>query len=270
MRQITYEELRCIQMDILQAVHNFCMDNNIKYSLAYGTLLGAVRHGGYIPWDDDIDIAMLRDDYERFYKEFKDPNGFYKFREARNMENMNIGFGKVEDTRTLLIESANSGNIGINIDVFPIDNMYDSFDLSCKQLKKLNVYKSLLIAKVRPVKVVHGLPKKILMFFLKILLLPVSIHKIVLRFIRSVIKNHNSNSEYVAMILGTSFSMNNIFKRDLWKEYSTISFEGRTFMTVKNIDAYLKLAYGDYMQLPPKEQQVPKHDFEAIYWKDSE
>ena len=72
MKEIKSDEMRNVQLDILQKVHDFCMSHGIRYTLAFGSLLGAVRHGGYIPWDDDIDIAMLRPDYERFRKEFKD------------------------------------------------------------------------------------------------------------------------------------------------------------------------------------------------------
>ena len=122
MKEIKNDELRTIQLDILQNVHDFCMKHDIKYTLAYGTLLGAVRHGGYIPWDDDIDIAMLRPDYERFMQEYK--NDIYKFTECRLDKDVHIGFGKVEDTRTIVIEGGNTKNLGVSIDVFPIDIKY--------------------------------------------------------------------------------------------------------------------------------------------------
>ena len=70
MKRIYTEELKKIQLDILCAIQKFCANNDIKYSLAYGTLLGAVRHKGYIPWDDDIDIIMTRDNYDRFMRTF--------------------------------------------------------------------------------------------------------------------------------------------------------------------------------------------------------
>ena len=70
-KKIDVEELKCIQMDILNSIDLFCKQNNIKYSLAFGTLLGAIRHQGYIPWDDDLDIMLLREDYTKFLKEFR-------------------------------------------------------------------------------------------------------------------------------------------------------------------------------------------------------
>lgn len=77
MKEITLKELRTIQLEILDIIHNFCIENNIRYSIAGGTLLGAVRHGGYIPWDDDIDILMPRPDYKRFIATFSTHSGHH-------------------------------------------------------------------------------------------------------------------------------------------------------------------------------------------------
>ena len=126
MKEIGLKELRDLQLDILQNVHDFCVAHGIHYSLAYGTLLGAIRHKGYIPWDDDIDIAMLRPDYEKFMREYKDE--VYRFCECRLDKDIHIGFGKVEDTRTIIIEAGNTKNLGVTIDVFPIDDLCDSYE----------------------------------------------------------------------------------------------------------------------------------------------
>ena len=101
-KEINVEELKQIQLNILKFVDKFCKENNLKYYLAYGTLLGAVRHKGYIPWDDDIDIIMFREDYEKFVTTFKDVN--YKVFATEVNSKYPYPFAKVGDTRTYFEE----------------------------------------------------------------------------------------------------------------------------------------------------------------------
>lgn len=105
MKHIDIDELKQIQFDILVAVHDFCVEHDLKYTLAFGTLLGAVRHKGYIPWDDDIDIAMCRKDYDFFVSHFNGTSDFYKVYDIRTDEDYVYGFAKVADTRTVLVEN---------------------------------------------------------------------------------------------------------------------------------------------------------------------
>lgn len=126
MKEIDITELKRIQVDILKHVDEFCREKGIKYSLYAGTLLGAVRHRGFIPWDDDIDIMMKRSDYERFFKEYsKEDHSNYQAQEFRFDTNYHYPFGKVTDTRTILREEVLDPyeNLGVYIDVFPIENL---------------------------------------------------------------------------------------------------------------------------------------------------
>lgn len=265
MKEMTYEELRVIQLDILQYIHDFCINNDIKYSLAYGTLLGAVRHGGYIPWDDDIDIAMPRKDYERFINLFNDKTGVYQVYECRKNKDYMIAFAKVCDNRTLIDERANTKKIGIFVDVFPIDDLCDTYDDS---LKLFNSYKDIRLAvqvKGRLIGDVKKWWKKILMVMLKLKYSFYDLNSHLRETNLGLAKHQNPNSKYVGLIVdGKS---NEIVERDVWTDFSAVVFEGYTFMSVKDTNAYLRHAYGDYMKMPPKDQQVPKHDFDAIYWK---
>ena len=126
MRRITdIKELRDIQMGILDDVHKFCEEQGLRYSLSSGTLIGAVRHKGYIPWDDDIDIYMQRVDYERFLKTYQDQQGHYKLlapSQKERDEAYYYTFAKVVDLRTKMIEQETEGyEIGVYVDVFPVD-----------------------------------------------------------------------------------------------------------------------------------------------------
>lgn len=265
MKEIKYDELRVVQLDILQNVHNFCIAHDIKYTLAYGTLLGAVRHGGYIPWDDDIDIAMLRPDYERFIQEYKDE--VYKFTECRLDKDVHIGFGKVEDTRTLVIEGGNTKNLGVTIDVFPIDDLCDTYEDSVKYFRSFKWNWLIRKVKYRELSIVKKWWKKIVVGFLQLITLPISVHNLTLKNIQQVIMHKRPNSKYVGLVCDVSVSESEIMERSIWSEYQQLSFEGMKFVAIKDTNSYLTTIYGDYMKLPPKEQQVPKHDFEAIYWK---
>ena len=122
MKEITIEERKTISLEILSEIHDFCEKNNICYFLDYGTLLGAVRHKGYIPWDDDIDISMKRDDYERFLKTFCSSK--YEIANYRDKKFFAIQFSKVYDKKTfgILLDKINL-NYGVAVDVFPLDEI---------------------------------------------------------------------------------------------------------------------------------------------------
>ena len=261
---MTYTELRTIQLEVLQYVHNFCQEHNIKYSLAYGTLLGAVRHGGYIPWDDDIDIAMLRDEYERFAKEFNSEKGPYRFYDCRNDKDVHIAFGKVADTRTMIEEGTSTKNLGVAIDVFPIDDLCDTYEESRKYYRSYNFAKKLLILKCRNISDVRSWWKKPVFAIVKVMTCWYPLHKISLKMTERAMAHKNVSSKYVGLVVDGY--ENEIVKRRIWSAFTEISFDNRSFLSVKDYDSYLTNEYGDYMQLPPKKDRVPKHDFYKMYW----
>lgn len=102
---------------------------------------------------------------------------------------------------------------------------------------------------------------------LKIVCLPFSAHSLTLKNIEKAIKHSNPQSKYVGLLCDVNVTVGEIMERSIWDSFQLITFEGREFMAVNGIDAYLRSEYGDYMKLPPKEQQVPKHDFNVIYWR---
>ena len=154
----TEEEIKEILLDILLTFHRFCEEHDIRYSLDYGTLLGAIRHKGYIPWDDDIDVCMLRSEYEKLEHEFPKVMGNkYSFYTLNREKKWNRPYGKFYNTRT--IENAKANNnvgIGIGIDVFPIDDVPDNpYDFETFRKRRLllvhaGTIKSIVWSKKRP------------------------------------------------------------------------------------------------------------------------
>ena len=257
--ELKSNELKKIQVNILKEVHCFCEKHGIKYYISYGTLLGAVRHKGYIPWDDDIDICMPRPDYEKFMKLFNDKENKYKFVTYELDNNFLYTFGKVMDTSTKLIEdSTNKYFLGINIDVFPIDGI----DNNIKILKK-----QILLAKFLSIKIVKYSKKRdffknLILILGKVLLSPIPTKV----FIKKMIKNSKMNSyedakKVCCIVFGDKAD------KPVPKEYfgdgKMVFFEDQYFYAPTEYDSYLRSIYGDYMKLPPKEERITHHSFRA-------
>ena len=183
MQQITdIKELRSLQMGILDDVDRFCNTHHLRYSLSSGTLIGAVRHGGYIPWDDDIDIYMPREDYERFLASYADQEGRYRVLDPNKESHYYYTFAKVVDQRTRMVEKETKGyEIGVYIDVFPVDYVTDDM----KRRQRVFKWKKLLY-KIRRCKISNDNPLHSQLAYWVYRLLPISVAMIE-RWIRQLI-----------------------------------------------------------------------------------
>ena len=131
------QELRQIQMGILDDVHRFCEAHGLRYFLSSGTLIGAVRHKGYIPWDDDIDIYMPRKDYEEFLQTYTSDSGHYRAINPQTEQHYYYTFAKVVDSRTRMVEKETEGyEIGVYMDSFPVDFVTDDLQERERIFKK--------------------------------------------------------------------------------------------------------------------------------------
>lgn len=262
---INVDELKKIQLDMLVYIADFCDRNDIKYFLAYGTLIGCVRHKGYIPWDDDIDICMPRPDYDRFLELFNKETPKYQVVSFELNKNYGLPFAKVNDTRTMMSESMYSQDVyGVYIDVFPLDGC----DKEGKLIEKGMWLRQLINAK-RAVLNQPGrtFKKKVILTLGKLALLFVPLSKILER-IQNLCKTiPYDKAEYVAYIPCLKGDGRKVLflKSDL-QETTTGEFEGHTFSIPKNYDLYLTKIYGNYMELPPVADRVSTHVFKA-WWK---
>lgn len=267
MKELNLEEIKEIQLDILNSVDSFCRQNNIQYSLSFGTLLGAVRHKGYIPWDDDIDIMMPRPDYDKFIEEFNKFNKHIKVRTRRTDATFPFNFAKVEDTRSNLLEATDiSFDIGINIDIFPVDGIPSDVTVLKKHLSKIRLLKRVFDAKKVKVNFdKRSNLKNFLLILLKGLFKPISYVWILNEIDKKLLMYDYNTSDYIMIACDSDKTYQRFRKKD-FENFIELDFEGEKYQVISQYDDFLKLIYGDYMKLPPKDKQETHHSFKA-YWK---
>lgn len=273
MREITdIKEIQMISLEILKFIDKICRKNKITYSICGGTLLGAIRHKGFIPWDDDIDIMMPRPEYERFLQimdEDSNTNNKYKcLHYGKEFPNYYYRFAKVVDLSTKLEESTliNNDDLGIFVDVFPVDGIDNK--KAKKYVKKSTFYARMLDHSCRIKTQYKNVP-----FFKylikKFILTPISKifgSKYWLKKHENYVKSFNTQDfEYGNLYSGGS-GIKEMFPIKYFSDLTEIKFEDSVFFAIKEYDKYLCRAYGDYMALPPPEKRVTHHDFK-IYKK---
>lgn len=261
MKELGLPEIKKIQLEILKNIDSFCRENNIIYSLYFGTLLGAVRHKGYIPWDDDIDLMMPRPDYDKFIDLYNHEK--YRVVSSKIDTKYPYLFAKVEDKRTKLVENTDiEYNIGINVDVFPLEGIPDSNKELKIYFKKINKYKDLLNLKTVKIAPSRSLIKNLILKTLKILFFWKSYEKIILQFQNEVDKFNYENSKY---LIAPSFHRKKTKKltKLLYTEIIDIDFESKKYKAIKRHDEYLTMQYGNYMKLPPEKDRVTHHVYKA-------
>ncbi len=264
MREIGLEDLRRIQLAMLKDIHSFCIANGIKYSLACGTLLGAVRHKGYIPWDDDVDLMIPRDDYDRFVSSYG--NERYQVVDLTKDSHYDWTFAKVHDVRTRLVENCISKNeYGVYIDVFPVDHIPDSASERKNHYRKKNFWNALHIFKTVRLNSHRSLIKNLILVIGRIVSFPLSKALIVQEMDKISRKYQGKETEYVGIVAPTDSKLEEAIPAKFFKDYVELPFENATFLAIKAYEEYLTATYGDYMKLPPEEKRVSHHDFEA-WW----
>lgn len=262
--RIEVEELKKIQLEILKNVADFCEKNQITYFLQYGTLIGAIRHKGYIPWDDDIDIGMLRPDYEKFLATYNLSSDRYKVRDVSNSEQHMWAFSKVVDTNTILYEPDEHGvKSAVYIDVFVFDNAseddkkrYKKFMYSRRMTSLNNIRARLWFSE-------SGSFKK----FIKKLIYPFLLVVPKNYFVKKIVKNAKKDTQIQTSLVGDFCERNPklFYEREQFSETFKVEFEGEFFNVPKGYDGWLRKIYGDYMQLPPEKDRVSHHSYIAFY-----
>ena len=251
-------------LDILAWYHDFCVCNNLRYYITSGTMLGAVRHGGFIPWDDDIDVGMPRKDYESFltltqYKQF----GRYLVETAR-MGNIDFiyPFAKLYDTRTTLIENARSPiKRGVYIDIFPLDGIADSIEVAKQNYKsiynKINLLSALTCTCEKRRKWYKNAAIIAGGFIPKFVVDP---HDLLAK-IDNLCKAHDFDEYAVVGNLVSTWNYKELMHKEFYGTPCVYNFENITVLGVAQPDNYLSSLYGDYMTLPPIDKRISHHNY---------
>ena len=263
---ITPNDSKKILLDILSAIDSFCLENDIKYSLSCGTLLGAVRHSGFIPWDDDIDICMLRKDYDYFINRFPELlDNKYILACFERTPNWHSGFAKIYDCRTICVdEQSNIQQIGISVDLFPMDEVPDDDNEWAVFRNDLASIRTQIATKIFKIRY-YGLFHTLNLLVRKLLIISKPLPLLVCDYINSAKSNNQKGFTRVfECVLG--ITSKHPVPKSLFDDIIDWTFENRTYKGFKQADIYLTNTFGNYMQLPPEKDRVPRHKY-IQYWK---
>lgn len=258
-----------VELEILDVIHRICTEHGLRYSLAYGTLIGAMRHGGFIPWDDDIDLVMPREDYEKLLAVWHDaaPEG-YLLQNTRTDPDFTQNFTKIRKDHTTFLqddtEREKKYHKGIFVDIFPGDRVAPG--KISNLLQHIACAVNLLYTRGYT-SGSSGLIGGIERFLLA---LPKSVHPALRDASENFIRRWNGREELLWFFPSTIGSAKNYYTPKLFENIGTVDFCGGAYACVADPDGFLRVDYGDYMQLPPEEARTWTHhpiviDFSSNY-----
>lgn len=268
LRQLTTEELRERELKILTFFHDYCKKYNLKYWLSAGSLIGAVRHQGFIPWDDDIDVAMPREDYMKLITIYpKEGIDGFQLLSPFLQEDCPITFGKLYETHTLKMDNEvekKYQKYGVDIDIFPWDYSPDSN-------KRINLFYTMqyfrykvflgIVGKYRKEKKVSKtVIKTFFMAICKLLakLKILNAHSIALSINKKAMK-YKEGPYLFSSTMPMGRVVKGIAPKSCFENLILAEFEGNKFYIPSGYDTILKSIYGNYMELPPHDQQKTHH-----------
>lgn len=276
MEIIKEDELKRIELEILNAFDAFCHENNLVYFLTGGTLLGAVRHKGFIPWDDDIDVAMPREDYECMLSLATKMPEPYKISSIWTENNKKkpypYTYAKIFDTRTCLLEQPGvlDYETCVYIDVFPLDGHSKDESIVNKRYQfaqRQSIWNWLVNNSYYLMKSNTSYVKKIAFWMLNLVRMVFPINFLSKKLDRYCQEYSVDDSDRIGCIVA-GYGKREVLDKDVFFPVSEIAFEGKNYMCMNQPRVYLSQLYGDYMQLPPVEKRKKTHN-NLAWWKEN-
>ena len=272
-QELSLDEIKKVEFELLKEIDGICSQEGLRYSLAGGTLLGAIRHKGFIPWDDDIDIAMPRSDYEKFisYCKSHDTN-FGLLAHELNINYRNL-FAKVYNKDTIIFDDTidiKDTELGIYVDIFPLDGLGCSEKDAKKQFFSAEIEREILDA-TNWIKFSRSKTHKWYVEPLRLLVFILSRTCNANHLIEKIEKKNGKydfdKSEYAGCLCG-SYRLKEIMRKEVFSNYMDVPFEGGVFKGFRDYNDYLSRLYGDYMKLPSEDNRVTHHTFKAYFKED--
>lgn len=268
MKKILIEEHKQILISLLKYITEVCLKNDIKYTLIGGSLIGSIRNKGIIPWDDDIDIILLPEDYERLIKVLQKSNNRYTLLNNSINNEYYYPFCKLTDNRTIMKEKCQKSinGYGIYLDIFRYNYISNFTIIRFFQYYYIVFLKKLLAASTFDKKIIKE-QKNIIKRFKNYVSIKIGTQRILRYMDYFYRKTNKKRTKYLLSNWPTYGLKKEIQKTNNFENYKIVKFENIDAMITENYDTVLKTTFGDYMKLPPKEKRVSNHSFIA-YWRD--
>lgn len=255
------DKLKRMLLDMLKWFHAFCEANDLRYYALGGTMLGAVRHEGFIPWDDDIDIGMPREDYNKLEELFaKAPSQRYILETPNTpAKDFNYPFSKLYDTTTTLIEN-NKYKIkrGIYLDIFPLDGIGNSMEEARKNYKSIGRTYNLLLARATGIRKGRKFYKNLSVIAFR--LIPINTKRILGTLTKKCSRYSWGDCSWGGNLAG-AWRFREVMPKKYMGKPTLYKFEDTLIYGAENADAYLTNLYGDWRELPPPEKRITHHDY---------
>ncbi len=259
-------KFQLFQLKLLDEIERICKLLNISYYLIGGSLLGAIRHKGFIPWDADMDIGMKRDDYEKLVDYYiHNPNQHFYLQHFKTEKNNSSPHAilRILNTQVLYINEPKYAKLscnGIYLDIFPLDKAPNDLRLQKKQAQRIKLIKKLIVIKAGMVYSYNNFWVASLKRFLRILLFPIDLHVLCVLLDKEMKKYNEIDSDYLVSMASHYSYSKQLMKKEIYGIPISVEFEGTQRFAPAKYDEYLGKLYGDYMKLPSDKERYELMD----------